>query len=311
MIQLTSLTKKYGGKTAVNNVSFQIHPGVVTGFLGPNGAGKSTTIRMILNLAVPTAGSVTVDGRAFQSLDRPLAKVGAMVDTNMIDSRLTPEQYLRILATAAGLDRGRPGDVLSRAGLQAVAGKRIGTFSLGMRQRVGLAAALIGDPETIILDEPFNGLDVDGIHWLRDMLRDLAKQGRAVLVSSHLLSEVQAVADRIIMLAQGELIADMSMEELLEMSLSSYVQVQTDDAAKLYEILKAEGAQVDVLQDEKLRVRKMSQKQIGETAFRHGLGIYELMTHHPSLEQLFAELVEGKTEYRGSELRTDKGRVAP
>ncbi|MDI9469561.1 MAG: ATP-binding cassette domain-containing protein [Bacillota bacterium] len=310
MIQLTGLTKTYGDKTAVNDISFQIHPGVVTGFLGPNGAGKSTTIRMILNLAIPTAGSVTVDGTSFASLEKPLEKIGAMVDTNTIDSRLTPEQYLRILATAAGLDRGRPGEVLSLVGLKAVAEKRIGTFSLGMRQRVGLAAALIGDPETIILDEPFNGLDVDGIHWLRDLLRDLAKQGKAILVSSHLLSEVQALADRIIMLAQGELIADMSMEELLEASLSSYVQVQTDDVAKLYEILTAEGAQVDVMQDEKLRVRKTSQKRIGDIAFGHGLVIYELLTHHPSLEELFSELVAGKSEYRGSNSHTNKAKVA-
>lgn len=306
MIQLTNLTKKYEDKTAVNNISFQVHPGVVTGFLGPNGAGKSTTIRMILNLAIPTAGNVTVDGKAYATLDNPLKKIGAMVDTNAIDSRLTPKQYLQILTTASGLNKGKVEEVLSLVGLKEVENKRIGQFSFGMRQRVGLAAALIGDPETIILDEPFNGLDVDGIHWLRTILRDLAKQGKAILVSSHLLSEVQAVADRIIMLAQGELIADMSLEELQEKSLSSYIQVQTDNAPKMYAILKAEGAQVDITREDNLRVRKMNQKSIGDAAFGHGLRIYELTTHHPSLEELFMEMVEGKSEYRGENLRRDK-----
>ena len=305
MIQLTNLTKKYEDKTAVNNISFQVYPGVVTGFLGPNGAGKSTTIRMILNLAIPTAGNVTVDGKVYATLDNPLKKIGAMVDTNAIDSRLTPKQYLQILTTASGLNKEKVEEVLSLVGLKEVENKRIGQFSFGMRQRVGLAAALIGDPETIILDEPFNGLDVDGIHWLRTILRDLAKQGKAILVSSHLLSEVQAVADRIIMLAQGELIADMSLEELQEKSLSSYIQVQTDNAPKMYAILKAEGAQVDITREENLRVRKMNQKSIGDTAFAHGLRIYELTTHHPSLEELFMEMVEEKSEYRGENLRTD------
>ncbi|MGB4610092.1 MAG: ATP-binding cassette domain-containing protein [Saccharofermentanales bacterium] len=310
MIQLINLTKKYADKTAVNNISFQIHPGVVTGFLGPNGAGKSTTIRMILNLAIPTAGNVTVDGKVFANLSNPLKKIGAMVDANAIDSRLTPKQYLRILTTASGLAKEKAEEVLSLVGLKEVENKKIGKFSFGMRQRVGLAAVLIGDPETLILDEPFNGLDVDGIHWLRTSLRDLAKQGKAILISSHLLSEVQEVADRIIMLAKGELIADMSMEELQEKSLSSYVQVQTDDALKLSEILKTEGAQVDLTREKILRVRKMSQKHIGDIAFGHELRIYELVTHHPSLEQLFAEMIEGKTEYRGSNLSSEKEEAA-
>lgn len=300
MVQLTNLTKRYADKTAVNNISFQLNPGAITGFLGPNGAGKSTTMRMILNLAKPTAGNVAVGGKPYSSLDNPLKKIGAMVDANAIDSRLTPKQYLRIIATASCLDKGKVEEVLSLVGLTKVENKRIGEFSLGMRQRVGLAAAFIGDPETIILDEPFNGLDVDGIHWLRSILRDLAKRGKAILISSHLLNEVQAVADRIIMLAQGELIADMNMEELQEKSLSSYVQVQTDNTKMLYEILKAEGAQVDITKEDKLRIRKKDPKDIGDITFEHGLRIYELVIHHPSLEELFAELMEGKSEYHGS-----------
>jgi ABC-2 type transport system ATP-binding protein len=306
MIQLTNLTKKYADKMAVNNVSFQVHPGVVTGFLGPNGAGKTTIIRMILNLAAPTAGRVTVDGKSYASLDAPLKKIGAMVDANAIDSRLTPRQHLEILTTASGVGHGKVGDLLAAVGLKEVANKKIGEFSFGMRQRVGIASALIGDPETVMMDEPFNGLDVEGIHWLRTLLRDLAKQGKAVLISSHLLSEVQEVTDRIIVLACGELIADMSMDEMQARSLSSYVQVQSNDTSKLREILITSGAQVDMVKPEVLRVRKMNARRIGDIAFANELRIYELVSHQPSLEQLFTELVEGKTEYKGTSLRPDR-----
>ncbi len=306
MIQLTNLTKKYADKMAVNNVSFQVHPGVVTGFLGPNGAGKTTIIRMILNLAAPTAGRVTVDGKSYASLDAPLKKIGAMVDANAIDSRLTPRQHLEILTTASGVGHGKVGDLLAAVGLKEVANKKIGEFSFGMRQRVGIASALIGDPETVMMDEPFNGLDVEGIHWLRTLLRDLAKQGKAVLISSHLLSEVQEVTDRIIVLACGELIADMSMDEMQARSLSSYVQVQSNDTSNLREILITSGAQVDMVKPEVLRVRKMNARRIGDIAFANELRIYELVSHQPSLEQLFTELVEGKTEYKGTSLRPDR-----
>lgn len=305
MIQLTNLTKKYTDKIAVNNVSFQVRPGAVTAFLGPNGAGKTTTIRMILNLATPTAGHVTVDGKSYATLDAPLKKIGAMVDANAIDSRLTPRQHLEILTTASGVGYGKVKDMLAVVGLKEVANKKIGEFSFGMRQRLGIAAALIGDPETVMMDEPFNGLDVEGIHWLRTLLRDLAKQGKAVLISSHLLSEVQEIADRIIVLARGGLIADMSMEEMQARSLSSYVQIQSNDTSKLREILITSGAQVDMVEPEVLRVRKMNARRIGDIAFANELRIYELVTHQPSLEQLFTELVEGKTEYKGT-IRPDR-----
>lgn len=311
MIELTNLTKKYADKTAVGRLSFQIHPGKVTGFLGPNGAGKSTTIRMILHLTLPTSGSVTVDGQEFRKLRTPLKKIGAMIDAAAIDPRLTPKQYLEILTIGSGLAETRADELLCLVGLKEVGSKKIGEFSFGMRQRVGLAAALLGDPETLILDEPFNGLDVEGIHWLRGLLRSLAAQGKAVFVSSHLLSEIQEIADRIIILAEGELIADMSMAQLQEKSLLSYVQVQTDDPQKLYESLKAEGAQVDRREDRILRVRSLSPKQIGDIAFEKGLHIYELTSHRPSLEQLFAELTEGKSEYGGKALcRNGKERTA-
>lgn len=242
MIQLTDLTKQYTDKIAVNKVSFQLRSGKVTGFLGPNGAGKSTTIRMILNLTLPTAGRIAVDGKVGTTWEAPLKKIGAVTDVNAIDSRLTPRQYLRILTTASGIDVGRVVQTLSFTGLKEVGDKKIGEFSLGMRQRVALAAALIGDPETVLLDEPFNGLDVDGIHWLRTILRELAYQGKAILISSHLLSEVQEIADRIVLLVRGELIADVDMEELKKTSLRSYVRVRTDGERMLFiELVEGES----------------------------------------------------------------------
>lgn len=294
MIEVINLTKKYANKTAVNNISFQLHPGVVTGFLGPNGAGKSTTMRMILNLTTPTSGNVYVDGKHYATLESPLKKIGAMIDAATIDARLTPKQYLQILATTSGLESTKVAEALLLVGLKEIENKKISEFSLGMRQRVGLAAALMGNPDTVLLDEPFNGLDIDGIHWLRRTIRELAKKGKAILISSHLLSEVQELADRIIVLAQGKLIADMKMEELQRKSLESYVAVKTDNTRKLFEILKGKGIQVQMIESGNLFVRRTTTKVIGDIAFENGLRIYELFLHTPSLERLFAELVEGE-----------------
>ncbi len=302
MIQLTNLTKKFVDKITVNNISLYIHPGVVTGFLGPNGAGKTTTMRMILGLAVPTSGSVSVAGKPYAALERPLSKIGAMVDASAIDARLTPRQHLMILATAAGINKNRADKLLAFVGLQEVADKKISEFSFGMKQRISIAGALIGEPETVMMDEPFNGLDVEGIHWLRTLLRDLAKQGKAILVSSHLLSEVQEIADRVIVLARGELIADMSMKEMQEKSFGYYVQVRSDNMPKLRKILTENGAQVDMQEPEILHVRKMTTKSIGDIAFISGIRIYELVNYQPSLEQLFSELVDGKIDYKGLKL---------
>lgn len=307
MIQLSNLTKRFADKIAVNNISLYIHPGVVTGFLGPNGAGKTTTMRVILGLAAPTSGSVSVDGQPYASLERPLSKIGAMVDASAVDTRLTPRQHLMILATTAGINKNRVDELLSFVGLQKAADKKIGEFSFGMKQRISIAGALIGDPETVMLDEPFNGLDVEGIHWLRTLLRDLAKQGKAVLVSSHLLSEVQEIADRIIVLARGELIADMSMGEMQEKSFSSYVQVQSNNISELKKILAENGAGVDMPESGILHVKKMTTRRIGDIAFTNGIRIYELVSYQPSLEQLFSELVDGKTDYKGLNLNQDKG----
>ncbi|TCZ80896.1 ATP-binding cassette domain-containing protein [Paenibacillus albiflavus] len=302
MIQLTNVTKKFADKTAVNNISLYLHPGVITGFLGPNGAGKTTTMRMILGLAAPTSGSISVAGKLYAALEQPLSKIGAMVDASAIDGRLTPRQHLTILATAAGINKSRVDELLGFVGLHKVADKKIKEFSLGMKQRIGIAGSLIGDPETIMMDEPFNGLDVEGIHWLRNLLGDLAKQGKAVLISSHLLSEVQEIADRIIVLARGELIADMGMDEMQNESFSSYVQVQSSNTPLLKKALIEHGAGVDVPESEILHVRKMDIRRIGDIAFAYGIHIYELVKYQPSLEQLFSELVDGKTDYKGINL---------
>lgn len=307
MIQIAGLTKRFGDKIAVNNISLYLQPGVVTGFLGPNGAGKTTTMRMILGLAAPTSGSVSVDGKPFAALEQPAGKIGAIMDSGAIDPRLTPRQHLMILATAAGISKNRVEELLAFVGLQKVSHKKTGGFSFGMKQRISIAGALIGDPETVLLDEPFNGLDVEGIHWLRTLLRDLAKQGKAVLLSSHLLSEVEEIADRVIVLARGQLIADMSMGELKEKSFSSYVQVQSSNTPELKKTLAENGAQVDMPEAGILHVRKMTARGIGDIAFAKGIRIYELVNRQPSLEQLFSELVDGKTDYKGLNLNEGRG----
>lgn len=306
MIELRNLTKQYGNKNVVNNISLHIHPGVVTGFLGPNGAGKTTTMRMILGLAAPTAGNILIDKKAYASLKNPLYKIGAMMDTNAIDARLTAWQHLAVIAAAAGINSGRVEEVLLLTGLREAANKKIREFSFGMKQRLGIAAALLGNPETVMMDEPFNGLDIEGIHWLRSLLQDLAKQGKAVLVSSHLLSEVQEVADRVIVLARGELIADMNMEEMQKESFHTYVQVASSNTPMLKKVLDKRGAKTDQVESGFLYVRKMDARKIGELAFENGICIYELTNYRPSLEQLFSELVDGKTDYKGLELNSLK-----
>lgn len=309
MIQLTNLTKKYGDKIAVNNISLNINSGIVTGFLGPNGAGKTTTMRMILGLDKPTSGSISIAGKTYVSLEKPLEKVGAMIDSNTIDTRLTPRQYLSIISTAAGINKNRVDEILTLVGLQEVRNKKVSGFSFGMKQRLGIAVALLGNPDTVILDEPFNGLDVDGIHWFRTLIKDLAKQGKSVLVSSHLLGEVQEVANRIIVLARGELITDMGIEEMKKESIQAYWQVRSSNTLKLKGILEIEGAKVEMFESSALHVREMEAMQIGEIAFENGIRIYELMKFQPSLEQLFSELVDGKTDYKGNNLTSGKRRL--
>ncbi|GIO19707.1 ABC transporter ATP-binding protein [Oceanobacillus oncorhynchi subsp. incaldanensis] len=297
MIEMKHLTKTFKGNISVNQLSLVIQPGVVTGFLGPNGAGKSTTMKMILGLMNPSGGSVTIDGKAYKDLKLPISKVGALIHGDAVNPKLTARQHLEIIASASGISKKRINSMLMETGLENVKDKPIGTFSLGMKQRLGIAAALLGDPETVILDEPFNGLDVDGIHWLRQLAKRLAREGKAVLVSSHLMSEMQMIADRMIILAQGKLIADMTIDELAENSLGSFVKVSCEDNHTLQRLLAAKGAEVKQVKNDALQVYQLDIKQIGLTAKEGQLALYELTKVQPSLEQLFVELTEGKADY--------------
>src|SRR5215469_13481855 len=233
MIEARGLTKRYGGKTAVENLSFTVRPGVVTGFLGPNGAGKSTTIRMILGLDKPTAGTVTVNGRAYGSHAAPLCEVGALLEARAVHPGRSARDHLRALGATVGISRRRVDEVIGLTGLEAVAGKRAGGFSLGMGQRLGIAAALLGDPQTLVLDEPVNGLDPEGVRWIRTLLQGLAGQGRTVLVSSHLISEMAVTAGQVIIVGRGRLIADVSVAEITrDGSLEAAFMALTSDAVE-------------------------------------------------------------------------------
>lgn len=297
MIEIKNLSKKYQDKIAVENLSFDIMPGVVTGFLGPNGAGKSTTMKMILNLVRPSNGEVRIDGKHYIELEQPISKIGALIDADAVNPKLTAEQHLQLIATASEISASRVDEILQRAGLEKVRRKQIGEYSLGMKQRLGIAAALLGNPATVILDEPFNGLDVDGIKWLRNLTRDLARAGKAVLISSHLMGEIQAIAERVIVLAQGKLIADMTIEEMSKKSFSSYLSVRSENNLKLQELLRKKGAFIQQIEQDQLIVRNLEMEEVGTAAKEGNLAIFELTKVQPSLEQLFTELTDGKVDY--------------
>lgn len=307
MIQLRHLTKQFGRKTAVDDLSLAIRPGMVTGFLGPNGAGKSTTMRMILGLVKPTSGEVLVNGVPFEKLADPACKVGALIDSGAFDPRYTARQHLELITTAGGTPAHRVASLLRQTGLEQVQHRPIGEFSLGMRQRLGIAAALLGDPQTLILDEPFNGLDVDGIQWLRLLIKELAGRKKAVFVSSHLMSEVEAVADRVAVLAQGRLIADMAISELVQASSSSFVRVRTEDDQALAAAVGEAGGAAQRRPDEGLLVSGLEPEQIGRIAKRSGLAVFELTAVRPSLEDLFVELTAEKAEFKGQKTSSGGG----
>jgi ABC-2 type transport system ATP-binding protein len=297
MIKLKNLTKVYKDKYAVNNLSFDIKPGVVTGFLGPNGAGKSTTMRMILNLVKPTKGEVIIDGKRYIDLSQPILKIGALIDADALNPKMTAFQHLQLITIASGIPSKRVFEMLEKTGLEKVKNKQIGEYSLGMKQRLGIAVALLGNPETIILDEPFNGLDVDGIKWLRNMVKGLAKEGKAVLISSHLMSEVQAIAERIIVLAQGKLIADMSVDEISKKSYSGYLRIRSENNSKLIDVLIKTGAYIDKAEDDSLKVKNIEIEKVGILAKENYIALFELTKVQPSLEQFFTELTKDKVDY--------------
>ncbi|MDJ1134318.1 ABC transporter ATP-binding protein [Streptomyces iconiensis] len=299
-IHVRGLTKRYGPDTVVDDLSFTVEPGQVTGFLGPNGAGKSTTMRIIMGLAAPTAGSATLGDRDYRDLPVPLTEVGALLDAAAVHGSRKAYDHLHALAVSNGLPRRRVEEVLARTGLESVAGKRAGGFSLGMRQRLGIASALLGDPRVLIFDEPVNGLDPEGIRWIRDFMRSLAREGRAVLVSSHLMSEMAQTADHLVVIGRGRLIADTGMSEFLRANGGGTVLVRTPEAGAFALRLTAAGATVRQGPEPSLLVSGMTSDEIGRLAAYHRVTLGELSPQQPSLEDAFMELTKDSVEYQGA-----------
>lgn len=297
MIQLTGLTKVFGRKRAVDDLTCSVEPGFVTGFLGPNGAGKSTTMRMIVGLDRPTAGTATVLGKTYHELKHPLRSVGALLDARQVHPNRTARAHLRWLAASNKLPKARVDEVLNIVGLTDVAGKQAGTFSLGMSQRLGIAVALLGDPEVLLFDEPVNGLDPEGIRWIRTLMRDLASEGRTVLVSSHLLAEMANTADRLLVIGRGQLISSSTMAEFLTSSGSDTIRVRSPQLERLHELLTAQDASAQ-LADGVLLVRGISTEQVGELAAGHGIVLHELAAQQASLEEAYMRLTDDAVDYR-------------
>ncbi|MFJ9434400.1 ABC transporter ATP-binding protein [Streptomyces sp. NPDC101490] len=298
MIRAENLTKRYGDTTVVRDLSFTVRPGTVTGFLGPNGAGKSTTLRMILGLDAPTSGRATVDGRPYARHSAPLTRVGALLEARSAHPGRTARQHLTALALTHGIPRARVARVLGLSGLTRVADRRVKGFSLGMGQRLGIAAALLGDPATVVLDEPVNGLDPEGVLWIRTLLRSLAAEGRTVLVSSHLMSETALTADHLIIIGKGRLLADTTVDALVRGSGTASVRVVTPEADRLRTLLP--GATVTTEAPDTLVVTGPDAPEIGRTAAAHGLALHELTPRAPSLEQAFMALTHDSVEYQGA-----------
>lgn len=303
MMTLDGLTKRYGRTPAVNGLTFTVGPGKVTGFLGPNGAGKSTTLRMILGLVRPTSGTVTIDGTSFPTLSRGLRHVGALLDASDVHGGRTAAAHLTALAVSNRLPRRRVGEVLAEVGLDAVGHRRVGGFSLGMRQRLGIAAALLGDPPVLLFDEPFNGLDPEGVLWVRRLFQRLAAQGRTVFVSSHLMSEIEHTADDLVVIGRGELIAHASGRDFAALCGQSSVTVRTPDTGALTGLLSTRGATVRSADDETIEVVGLSAAEIGELASAHGVRLSGLTDHRPSLEDAFLRLTADRTEYQAGDAR--------
>jgi ABC-2 type transport system ATP-binding protein len=302
-IRAHGLTKRYGDKTVVQDLTFTVNPGTVTGFLGPNGAGKSTTMRMLLGLDAPTAGHATVGGRAYAAHAAPLHEVGALLEARSIHPGRTAFHHLMALAHTHGVPRSRVDHVLALTGLTDVAGKRVKGFSLGMGQRLGIAAALIADPATVILDEPVNGLDPEGVLWVRNLLKSLAAEGRTVLVSSHLMSEMALTADHLVIIGRGRLLADTTVADLVRESGAAYVKVVTPEAVRLRELLAgATGIEVTGESPDTLHIRGTDAPHIGRTAATHGIPLFELTPQTASLEQAFMDLTRDSVEYQATAL---------
>jgi ABC-2 type transport system ATP-binding protein len=309
MIETNELTKEYGDKIAVDSMTFTVPAGVITGFLGPNGAGKSTTMRMILGLDRPTVGSAYINGKEYASFRAPLHQVGAMLEARSIHPGRSARSHLLAMAQTHGLARQRVDEVIAIVGLEDVAAHRVGTFSLGMAQRLGIAAALLGDPETVILDEPANGLDPEGIRWIRNLLKGLAAEGRTVFLSSHLMAEMAQTAERLVIVGRGRLIAETTVEELVkEASRGASVRVRSPQAAELREAIAGPDIAVRALEPGLLDVKGLGAEAIGEAAATRGVVIHELSPERVSLEDAFMQLTGDATEYTataGTGVHTD------
>ncbi|TCI99421.1 ABC transporter ATP-binding protein [Aeromicrobium sp. IC_218] len=297
MIQARALTKRFGDKTAVDGLDFTVEPGRVTGFLGPNGAGKSTTMRMVLGLDRPTSGSVTVNGRAYADSPAPLRQIGALLDAHAIHPGRSARDHLRWMAASNGIPTHRVGEVLDLVGLDTVAGQRAGRFSLGMGQRLGIAAALLGDPPVVVLDEPVNGLDPEGIRWVRHLARQLADEGRTVFVSSHLMSEMALMADHLLVIGRGRILADTSMQRFLTDHATSFVRVKAPGLPAVATLLDRAGLDLERV-DDALHVTGLDAAGVGELVGREGHVLHELTLVQSSLEDAFMRLTADSVEYR-------------
>ncbi len=289
----------YGDKTVVDHLNFELRPGVVTGFLGPNGAGKSTTMRMIIGLDRPTDGSVTVRGKSYRDLPAPLREVGVLLEARAVHTGRSAYNHLLAMAATHGISRSRVQEVIELAGLTEVARQRVGAFSLGMGQRLGIACALLGDPQTLILDEPVNGLDPDGVLWVRNLLKALAAEGRTIFVSSHLMSEMALTAEHLIVIGKGRLLADRPIADIINSAGRSSVLVRTPDAARLRDLLAGPDVTVSSNQSGELEVAGLSAEQIGEVAFNARVMVHQLTSSQASLEEAFMELTNDAVEFHG------------
>jgi ABC-2 type transport system ATP-binding protein len=297
MIELEGLTKRYGEKVAVNNLTFTVRPGIVTGFLGPNGAGKSTTMRMILGLDRPTAGDVRIDGKHYDQLRDPLTYIGALLEAKAWHGGRSAYNHLLCLAQSNGIPGRRVREVLDTVGLTGVAKKKTKGFSMGMGQRLGIAGALLGDPRILMFDEPVNGLDPEGIHWIRNLMKSLAAQGRTVFVSSHLMSEMALTADHLVVIGQGRLLADTSMAEFIARNSRAYVRIRTPQRERLLDVLQQAGITAVQTGNGTLEVDGGKSEQIGELAARHQIVLHELSPQQASLEEAFMQLTAESVEY--------------
>ena len=299
MIEVAAVTKRYGEKVAVRDLTFKVRPGIVTGFLGPNGSGKSTTMRLILGLDAPNSGHTLINGKPYRDHAAPLHEVGALLEARSVHTGRSAYNHLLALAQTHGIGRTRVSELIEMVGLQEVAGKRAGGFSLGMGQRLGIASALLGDPHTVLLDEPVNGLDPEGIQWVRNLLKKLAGEGRTVFVSSHLMSEMALTAEHLIVIGRGQLIADTGVEEFVRGASKRSVRVRSPQVGVLTELITGVEVEIEAVEPSVIEVRGMNSEQIGAVATENGIVLYELTPQQASLEEAFMELTGNAVEFHG------------